>query len=277
MYPQSQCIDFSEKFQYYLLSEVRQVDKQTYCFQGVVVMLKKVLGKRLYEEVVGQIRNLMISKSLKPGDFLPPETEISKQLGVSRTTVREALRILEITGLVETKRGKGTVVTSFDVGSIKKKISDVLIQPGREFNDLMETRLLLEPEVARLAAIHTSEDSIEKLEDILGEIEKDIAAGGVGVEFSIQFHHQVIHSIDNEILSSLTSLVMELVENTTHMNLHIPGRANVSLSEHKKILEAIKKGDSKRAYEYMKEHLESVKHNLETMIGEKPVNNNSEV
>ena len=231
-------------------------------------MLKKVSGKRLYEEVVGQIRNLMITKSLKPGDFLPPETEISRQLGVSRTTVREALRILEITGLVETKRGKGTVVTSFDVGSIKKKISDVLIQPGREFNDLMETRLLLEPEVARLAAIHASEESIQKLEIILDEIQKDIEAGGVGAEFSIRFHHQVIHSIENEILASITSLVMELVENTTHMNLHIPGRANISLVEHKKILESIKKGDSTQAYQFMKEHLESVKRNLGTMIFE---------
>ena len=231
-------------------------------------MLTRIKGKRLYEEVVGQIRSLMINKSLRPGDFLPSETEISSQLGVSRTTVREALRILEITGLVETKRGKGTVITSFDVSSIKKKISDVLIQPGREFDDLMQTRMLLEPEVAKLAAIEASENKINDLEVIINEAEKELLSGGVGIDSSINFHHKIINSINNDILASLTSLVMELVEKTTHINLHIPGRAEISLDEHKKILKAIQERKPEDAAISMRVHLESVKKNLKAIASE---------
>ena len=189
-----------------------------------------------------------------------------------RTTVREALRILEITGLVETKRGKGTVVTSFDVSSIKKRISDVLIQPGREFDDLMQTRMLLEPEVAKLAAIEASDNKINDLEVIVSEAEKELLSGGVGIDSSIKFHHKIINSINNDILASLTSLIMELVEKITHINLHIPGRAEISLEEHKKILQAIQERKPEDAARSMRVHLESVKNNLKAIVSESSKN-----
>lgn len=231
--------------------------------------MQRLKTKRLSEDAVREIKKVIQTESLNPGDLLPSEPEIAKRLAVSRTTVREALRILEIAGIIETRQGIGSVVLEPNMSFIKETMARLINDQGEEFEYLMQTRAILEPVVARYSAGEASEESIRRMEEALGKAEEEISSGGTGVEGSIRFHHEIVNSIENMILSSITNMVINLIERSTHLTFNIPSRPSFSLEEHKRILDSIREGNGEAASQFMKAHLESVKGNLEKVLGEK--------
>ena len=231
--------------------------------------MQRLKTKRLSEDAVREIKKLIEREGLNPGDMLPSEPEIAKRLAVSRTTVREALRILEIAGIIETRQGKGSVILEPNIGFIKETMARLINDQSTEFDYLMQTREVLEPVVVSYAAREASKESIRRMEESLLAAEEEIANGGSGVEGSIRFHHEIVSSISNIILSSITNMVINLIERSTHLTFNIPSRPGFSLTEHKKILNSIKEGNSDAASQFMKEHLESVKSNLEKVLADK--------
>jgi GntR family transcriptional repressor for pyruvate dehydrogenase complex len=200
---------------------------------------------------------------------LPSEGELAKRLDVSRTTIREALRILEIGGLIQTKQGKGSIVLETSLGFIKEAMDRLIKDQSSEFEYLMQAREVLEPVIAGYSAKEANTESLRKMEESLLNAEEEISKGGTGIEGAIRFHHEIVNSIENKILSSITNMVINLIERSTHLTFNIPSRPGKSLEEHIKILKAIKGSDSNAAAQFMKEHLESVKRNLEKVLGEK--------
>lgn len=229
-------------------------------------MFKKARESKLYEEVVRQIKVLISKGKLKPGDLLPSEEELAKSIGVSRATVREGLRILELVGMVETKRGKGTIVTASNPEIIQERLSFALNDKGKDLLYLMQIREMFEPEVAKLAALEGDTEKIKKIKNALIDMEKDINEGGTGEEGSIAFHHAIFDSIDNPILNYIMSFIIDLEKKSRYLTLHVPGRPNASLNEHKKIFTAIEQKKPEDAALLMKEHLRNTRQILEKIL-----------
>lgn len=227
-------------------------------------MFKKAKDGKLYEEVVRQIRSRISEGTYKPGDLLPSEEELAKAIGVSRVTVREGLRVLEIVGIVETRRGKGTVVTAITPEVIQERLSIAAIPESiSSVYSLMQVRELLEPELARLAASEADSRDLEKIENVLEEMKKDIAVGGTGEASSLDFHFAIINSIDNPVLTYIMTTIIDLQKESRSITLTIPGRPDVALNEHEKIFKAIKERKGEDAAFHMKVHLNNTKESLE--------------
>jgi GntR family transcriptional repressor for pyruvate dehydrogenase complex len=218
----------------------------------------KAEGKKLYEVVMAQIREVIINGQLSAGDLLPPEGELASSLGVSRTTIREALRALEILGIIETRRGVGTVVRSITAKEVMEKIGIVLADINDVLLKLTEVRSIIEPEVARLAAQRCDRKCAEEMQKALAMIEKDIDSGGTGNEGAVIFHKVICDSIDNEILSHFVSEILEIEKKSREVTLQVPGRRHKSLKEHEDICEAIIARDAGKAADLMKRHIDSV-------------------
>ena len=138
-------------------------------------------NRKLYEEITARLLEQISEGTLKPGDRLPPERTMAEDYGVSRTAVREALRSMEMMGVVESRVGEGTYIRTPSFADVVDPFSMVVAQSGRLGSELIEVRLILETEVAGLAARRRTEEQLAALEGTLEDMRQDIEAGGVGV------------------------------------------------------------------------------------------------
>ncbi len=236
-------------------------------------MFRTTKKTRLFEDIVNQIKAMIENNSLVLGDQLPSESELASQFGVSRVTIREALRVLELLGLVQTLRGKGTVVTASTSQDAKSRVSLLSLARTKDLMNLIEVREIVEPEVAAHAAKDATEEDIARMESALREMANDIDQGGIGAEGAIRFHHEIIRSVKNEILSNLMGSIIIMIERGMHITLHFSNRPKGSHREHTEILESIRSHDQDRARQAMKRHLKVVRHHLElTNISGQSVN-----
>ena len=141
-----------------------------------------VKGRRLYEDIVQQFSSLIRQGVLKPGERLPSERVLAEQLQVSRSSVREAIRSLELQGLVISKRGSGTFINTDNLESMVALIASTLTSGADTGVDnlkhIFEMRHMLEPQIAALAAQRANEQEVAELESILEEQVRQIAGGG---------------------------------------------------------------------------------------------------
>jgi GntR family transcriptional repressor for pyruvate dehydrogenase complex len=217
---------------------------------------------RLCEDIVNQLKSLIENHSLRLGDKLPSETELAERFGVSRVTIREAIRIMEILGMVKTYRGKGTIVIAVNSEEAKKRFASLSLFKTKDLSDLLQVREIVEPEVAAQAAVDATNEALERMESALEEMILDIEKGGIGAEEAVRFHHEIYKSVKNEILADLMESIMLLIEQSTHVTLNLLGRPRVSYDEHMEIFKAIRNKDPKEARDKMKYHLRKVKNAL---------------
>ena len=194
---------------------------------------------------------------LNPGDRLPPERELAHQLNVSRASVREAMRLLDMKGLVVIRPGAGTFVTQDTVEAIVQAFSSIL-KDGSSAADVFEMRLILEPHVAALAATRASEGDIRRMGEILAGQEANIGAGGTGVDFDLEFHFTMAGATKNSALIALTQAVSDILGQSREHSLMSPERSRLSLRSHRRILEAIEKRETEEAEQAMYEHIDEV-------------------
>ncbi|MBR6239302.1 MAG: FadR family transcriptional regulator [Clostridia bacterium] len=218
-------------------------------------MLTPLKKTKLYEEISRQIISLINNGELKPGDKLPPERSLAEQLGVSRTAVREALRALESMGYIESKVGGGTFVKELSLENIINPVSQMFKNDEKLINDIIAVRLLLETEMASLAAKSINEEKKEKLENALQYMNDEISRGEVGLVGDNLFHAALAEAGDNSAMSIISDMCAELLSKTRLATLEIPGQSEQSLKEHEGIYEAVANGDSRLASKRMKEHL----------------------
>ncbi|MDF1568735.1 MAG: FadR/GntR family transcriptional regulator [Spirochaetaceae bacterium] len=224
-------------------------------------MLEPVKKIRLYESIVNQIQHLILSGNLKSGEKLPPERELAEQLKVSRTSIREALRALEMMGFLESKvgTGGGTYVRTMSLDSIISPFSQVLLRNDEFIVELLELRLFLEIEVSRLAAMRRDQDDIDAMETAITTMRKDIESGGTGLKGDNDFHYTLAKAANNRVIQQLQNMCGNLLE--VEREEHLRGSDEESLralSQHERILEAIKLGDEELAGEIMSHHIHKI-------------------
>src|SRR5688572_20254195 len=122
--------------------------------------VEPIKSTRIYAEIVRQIRGLIADGQLKSGDRLPPERDLADRFRVSRTSVREALRALESTGLIEIRAGEGAFVRRVSVEALVEPLALVILSHREAIADLYEARRLLEPPIAKVAAERASPDEV---------------------------------------------------------------------------------------------------------------------
>ena len=140
------------------------------------------------DKIIGQIRALISSGSVKPGDRLPPERKLAEKLGVSRTHVRDAIKKLEFYGILRTLPQSGTIVAGMGIAALEGLITDVLQLEDSDFNSLVETRVILEMNAAKLAAERRSDEDIETIQKALLAYEQKLKQDGQAVEEDLMFH-----------------------------------------------------------------------------------------
>jgi GntR family transcriptional repressor for pyruvate dehydrogenase complex len=206
----------------------------------------------LHEEIVIQLAELIRQGQLQPGDRLPPERELADRFGVSRSSVREALRILELHGLVARRPGTGTVIASGTPQGLIRSLTQLAL------HDIIELRLIVEPAVAALAAERASPADISRLEDILREQEAQIQRGETGAAADAAFHLAIAQATHNRALVRLAEALAEILAVSRDPCVQTPQRSRLSLQSHRQILGAIKGGSPAAARQAMEDHIRRV-------------------
>src|ERR671926_1168235 len=141
------------------------------------ILLEPVKRSRIYEHIVDQIHALIREGRWEPGDQIPPERELAERFRVSRTSVREALRALEMQGIIESRQGGGTFVRSADTEALVPPLAAAILRGQRELAEVLEVRELIEPAIAALAAARATPEHTAELESLLERQRECIAAG----------------------------------------------------------------------------------------------------
>lgn len=212
--------------------------------------------QKVYEAVAEQIERLILRK-LKPGDKLPSERELAELLQVSRSSIRDAIRSLELMGLVEPRQGAGTIVCEPSDASIKP-FAEALKHRKELVGELLDLRKMLEPGLAARAAANALPQQIATMEEILERQQAKFSAGEPAIAEDAEFHYNIALASGNSVLLKILDLIMDMLRDTRQKALQVPGRPQKSLAGHRRILTAIKKHDGEGAKAAMRRHIEDI-------------------
>ncbi len=223
-------------------------------------MYKTLQTSRLYEQIVQQIEESILKGGLKPGDQLPAERELAQRFGVSRTAVREAVKVLREKGLVEAFSGRGTFITNGTSKAIRQSL-DLMIKIGQPdgSTQLAEVREILEPEIAALAATRVEDQHLTAMRDAIAVMDSMRQDPDAFIEADLDFHLSLAEAAGNPIILSLIDSIVGLLREQRLRIFHVDGGPERGQFHHKRILEAIEQRDPERAREAMRAHLQQVR------------------
>lgn len=216
-----------------------------------------VRRNKVYEDVARQIERLILKK-LRPGDKLPSERELAELLRVSRSSIRDAIRSLELMGMVEPRQGAGTIVCEVTANSLANPLANALKRKEELMGELLDFRKILEPPLAARAATHASVDEISEMESILKRQQEKLRAGESTIAEDSEFHYTVAMASGNSVVLKVLDILMDLLRDTRERSMQVEGRPQKSLAGHMRILDAIKRHDGEAAKAAMRRHIEDV-------------------
>lgn len=224
--------------------------------------MKKLKVENLYVAVQEAIKDYIIENRLKPGDRLPTEQELVKQLGVSRTSLREALKSLQALGIVDIKPGEGTVVKAFNFDAIFKSLLYSLFFESTELLEILQVREALEFHFIEQVIEKISKEDLQKLEDILHLIGEKAKSGKLFDEEDAQFHRTLFAPVGNSLLLRLLSIFWEVLHRLREP-IELERDLLGSFERHKKFFEAVREKDVQKARLCLVEHFVSIKERVE--------------
>lgn len=221
--------------------------------------LQKIVIEKPVDKIINQIRQLISSGELRPGDKLPPERKLAESLGVGRGPVRDAIRKLEFYGILKTQPQSGTVVAGMGLKALEGLITDVLKLEPADFSSLVETRVILEVNAAQFAALRRTEDDIVAITNALNEYESKIKEGVDAVEEDLLFHLTIAEASQNKALKSLMMIITpDIVKNFIDLQVCSNDRFEKTIAEHQEILNCIVDQNAEAAGNAMRKHLNDV-------------------
>jgi GntR family transcriptional repressor for pyruvate dehydrogenase complex len=214
---------------------------------------------RVSESIIEQVRDLIASGRLSPGERLPAERDLAQRFSVGRSAVREAMRAMEFLGLIQARAGEGTFVTlPPDKSAAHDPVSASLLQEWSTQRKLFEVRRVIEPDLAALAARRATKDQVQRMRTILDEQEAEIRRGGTSIKQDSAFHYMLAEATGNEVLVRIVDSLMELLLKTRQETLQHAERRLKSLEQHRALLRAIETRDVKAAERQMQEHIQAI-------------------
>ena len=237
-------------------TEVRPADVMEWwaSYLADLAPLSDARGTELVALIVARLEGAIRGGRLKEADRLPPERQLSAQLGVSRATVREALHELELKGLVERRQGRGTAVVDLGRGEHTQQLLRKLDARERDLAEVMDFRETIEVPMAARAARSATKADIARLESLFERMEAEISGERYG-ELDERFHLLVARATHNSLLAKVVELTSQWTTTSRSPLLENTARRRLSLEGHRAILDGVRRRDPERAAEAMRGHI----------------------
>lgn len=224
-------------------------------------MFTPVKNTKVYEQVIEQIKEMITSGKLKKGDRLPPERELVEQLQVSRTSIREAIRALQIIGLVECKQGGGNFIKENFENSLFEPLSIMFVLQNSKPEEILELRKIIEVETAALAAEKITNKDLEDIKAIIIQM-KNSNDEELDARLDKELHYKIAYSSENflvvSVLSAVSSLLDSFIKDARQMILKQKENKEVLLEHHESLYKALLAHDRNKAAEAMRKHLDLI-------------------
>ena len=229
-------------------------------------MFTNISSRKVYEQVIDQIQKNIISGELKKGDKLPSERELSEQMNISRTSIREAIRVLESMGVVESIHGEGNFICFNSEKSLLQPLSMIFMLNNGTYQDVFELRKILEIESTRLAALRVNDEDCKDLRYIIKSMENELdnkKRNDVLVELDKNFHSKIAQMSKNNLIESLyntSSMLFEkfIKDARLEMIRKDSEAEKLLLIQHRQICNAIIKRNVNLSAQRMEEHMDYI-------------------
>ncbi len=212
--------------------------------RSIVALGLPVSKGSVVSSIIDRIRDALLRKDLRPGDYLPSEAELTKRLGVSRSSLREAIKMLQAMGVVEARRGQGMAIRN-EPGAdyISPLLFQVIMQSGVP-DDLLELRLLFEPAASVLAMQRATGDDLARIREALERLETAVQAGTQTADDDLAFHHAMLRATRNPLVIRIGETIFELFRPSISISMNaIP---SLAVKDHQAIYEAFVARDEAR-------------------------------
>ena len=236
--------------------------------QTTQTIFRPLKPKRAFEEISAEIKRLIFKGTLKPGDRLPSETELANQFGVGRQTIREALRLLELSGFISMQKGGagGPLIVDTVLNSIGNSFLDVFHMRGISVDELTSARLEIEKMVLRAAFAKAGEQDIRALRENVLSARKKMDRQGHAFEENILFHKLLTRASGNNVFIVVMESIMTVVghfRSLLEIDLELSRKA---VEEHELIVKALVKHDVDQALHVLERHLMDVGEGFKTVV-----------
>jgi GntR family transcriptional repressor for pyruvate dehydrogenase complex len=233
-------------------------------------IFKPIKNKRIYQQIVEQIRELIIDGTLSPGDRLMSERDMAEELNVSRASIREAFSVLEMLGLIESRPGEGTFIKKIKDESILEPLALILAEDARNIFELIEVREILEVDSVALAVKRATEEDVEKNQKTVKRMQKDVEEGRLGDEADAKFHFAIAKATHNQmfvkIMYTISDLLIQAIGKSRQELFAEEGNNKMLYEQHKTICENIANRKPHKARESMYNHLKTTKKELKRLM-----------
>ena len=221
-------------------------------------VFRAIEQKKVSSQIVDQVKTLISSGKLKPGDTLPPERELMKVFNVSRPTLREALNMLSIMGFIQVSQRQRTKVKSLVPSNITEPLRHLLKEDIQTSLELIDARTIIETANAALAAERADEEDIARLEECIEKMRIKLREDDSLDDEDANFHLSIAEATHNKIQMHLMFSIYDLLKETVGLCYYDDEAQNI-FKQHSKIVEAIKNKDPQGAKDSMDEHLSYIK------------------
>lgn len=225
-------------------------------------MFKTIKSKKKFEEVLDQIKHLLITKKLRFGQKLPNEIELSESMGISRSSLREAYKVLSVLGIIEGRAGEGTIIKKAKPDNLKSIMSLIAVSNGLDTLELFEVRTIIESAAAGLAASRRSDADLKEIKNILAEIDQQYSNGNPEAEAygDFLFHQSIVRASKNGMLVMFMEVIADLLGEqikTTRRELATSREVLECFQEqHWGIYDAIEEGNSEKVRQRIEDHFD---------------------
>lgn len=222
-----------------------------------MVELTRVVAKpgTLSSRTVDYLTELILDRHLVPGQLLPTEPELCGQLGVSRSTVREAVSVLEARGLVRRRHGVGVLVADRSREAAVSSLGLMLRVNQSGLRDLLEARVGLECLIAGLAAARASQEEVRELTETIEPMRRQSSTPEAYIQADLTFHLLLARASHNDVLTTLVMTVRELLLGSIRATYTVDGHTERRLLDHTRVLDAVATRDPEGAQTAMRDHL----------------------
>lgn len=221
-------------------------------------LIEPIKKTRIAEEVADRIRMLILHGTFPAGRPMPSERRLREQFGVSRGSIRDALRILETIGLLETRHGQGTFPKELTVDRLVSPLASVMTYRQDLQDELMDVRRMFEPAVARAAATRATEEDFADLQRILDTQRRKLKTGQSAIVEDTAFHATLARSTRNRVVMSIMATLNDLLVESRTLSLKQKGRPQRSVEGHEAVVAALRCRDAEGAARAMYKHIDQI-------------------
>jgi GntR family transcriptional repressor for pyruvate dehydrogenase complex len=221
-------------------------------------LIEPIKKTRVAEEVADRIRVLILDGTFPQGQPLSSERVLTEQFGVSRGSIRDALRMLETIGLIETQHGRGTFPRELTVDRLVAPLASMMTYQQDLQDELLDVRRMFEPAVARVAATRATDEDFADLQRILDTQRRKLKTGRSAIVEDTAFHAALARSTRNRVIVSLMATLNDLLVESRTLTLRQKGRPAKSIEGHEAVVAALRLRDAEGAARAMYNHIDQI-------------------